>query len=248
MLKEERLDYILKKLQADQKVLQTELSTDLHVSEDTVRRDLEVLAQNGLLIKVRGGAIPHSPNPYAFKDRIQYHEEDKKHIADKALTLLHDGQTIILDGGTSTLMLAKLFPQHLKLTVVTNSVPIVSQLIEHPGVEVIFTGGRIFKNSRVASGIDTIRMLEKIRAELCFLGICSLHPVTGVTGLDFEEAEVKRAMVRAANKTVALATSDKMGTAEPYKVCEMTDIDTIITDNPDQPFLQPYVQLGIQVI
>ncbi len=248
MLREERLDYILKKLKTDQKVLQAELSSDLQVSEDTVRRDLESLAQDGLLIKVRGGAIPHSPNPYSFTERILLHEQDKQLMAQKALSLLKDGQTIVLDGGTSTLVLAKLFPANLALTVVTNSVPIVAQLIEHPGVEVIFTGGRIFKDSRVASGLDTIRMIRRIRADLCFLGVCSLHPVVGVTGLDLEETEVKTAMVESANRVVAIGTSDKMGTAEPFKVCEMTDIDTIITDKPGDAALQPYIDLGIQVI
>lgn len=248
MLREERLDYILKKLKADHKVLQAELSTDLQVSEDTVRRDLESLAQDGLLIKVRGGAIPHSPNPYSFKERILLHEHDKQLMAQKALSLLKNGQTIILDGGTSTLMLVKLFPPGLQLTVITNSVPIVAQLMEHPGVEVIFTGGRIFKDSQVASGLDTIRMIRRVRADLCFLGICSLHPIVGVTGLDLEEAEVKSAMVESANRVVALGTSDKMGTAEPFKVCEITGIDTIITDRPEDEALQPYIDLGIQVI
>ncbi|MFY0253203.1 DeoR/GlpR family DNA-binding transcription regulator [Chitinophaga sp. 30R24] len=248
MLKEERLDYILKKLQTDHKVLQADLSSDLQVSEDTVRRDLESLAQNGQLIKVRGGAIPHSPNPYSFKERIQYHEDDKKRIARKALDYIHNGQTIILDGGTSTLTLARLFPPNLHITVITNSVPIVATLVEHPVIEVIFTGGLIGKDSQTAGGMDTIRMLEKLRADICFLGICSLHPDAGVTGLDLGEADVKSVMVQAANKTIALATSDKMGTAEPFKVCDITGLDTIITDNPDLPLLTPYINLGIQVI
>ncbi|NSL89629.1 DeoR/GlpR family DNA-binding transcription regulator [Chitinophaga solisilvae] len=248
MLKEERLDYILKKLQTDHKVLQTELSTDLQVSEDTVRRDLEVLAQSGQLIKVRGGAIPHSPNPYSFKERIVFHEHDKKQIAAKALSFLHDGQTIIMDGGTSTLSLVKLFPPHLHITVITNSVPILAQLVEHPAIELVFTGGRIGKDSRTAGGMDTIRMLEKLHADICFLGICSLHPYAGVTGLDLGEADVKTAMVAASNKTIALATSDKMDTAEPYRVCDITAIDTIITDKPELDTFKPYINLGIQVI
>ena len=248
MLREERLDYILRKLQTDHKVLQTELSNDLQVSEDTVRRDLESLAQNGQLIKVRGGAIPHSPNPYSFKDRIVYHQDDKVVMAEKALSFLHNGQTIILDGGTSTLNLAKIFPPNLHIKVITNSVPIVSQLIEHPAIDVIFTGGLIGKDSQTAGGMDTIRMLEKLRADICFLGICSLHPNAGVTGLDLGEADVKSVMEASAYKTIALATSDKMGTAEPFKVCNITDLDTIITDNPDSSSVKPYVNLGIQVI
>ncbi len=248
MLKEERLEYILKKLQTDQKVLQTELSTDLQVSEDTVRRDLESLAQSGLLIKVRGGAIPHSPNPYSFKERIHLHQDDKVNMARKALSLVEDGQTIILDGGTSTLSLVKLFPPQLKLTVITNSVPIVMQLVEHPGVDVIFTGGRIHKASQVAGGLDTIQMFRKIRADIGFLGVCSLHPILGVTGMDLEEAEVKSTIVDSSSRIVTLATGDKMGTAEPYKVCGITDIDVIVTDDPQRPSLEVYRELGLQVL
>ncbi|MBO9153763.1 DeoR/GlpR family DNA-binding transcription regulator [Chitinophaga sp. GCM10012297] len=248
MLKEERLDYILKKLKTDQKVLHAELSTDLQVSEDTVRRDLESLAQSGLLIKVRGGAIPHSPNPLNFKERIHLHHDDKMNMARKALSLLQDGQTIILDGGTSTLSLVKLFPPQLKLTVVTNSVPVVMQLIEHPGVEVIFTGGRIYKESQVSGGLDTIQMFRRVRADIGFIGVCSLHPVLGVTGMDLEEAEVKSTIVEASSRIVALATGDKMGTAEPYKVCGITDIDVIVTDDPEHASLAPYRELGLQVL
>ncbi|RPD38253.1 DeoR/GlpR family DNA-binding transcription regulator [Chitinophaga barathri] len=248
MLKEERLDYILKKLKTDQKVLQTELSTDLQVSEDTVRRDLESLAQSGLLIKVRGGAIPHSPNPYSFKERINLHPDDKVNMARKALSLLQDGQTIILDGGTSTLSLVKLFPPTLKLTVITNSVPIVMHLIEHPGVEVIFTGGRIIKDSQVSGGLETIQMFRKIRADIGFLGVCSLHPILGVTGMDLEESAIKTTIVESSARIVALATGDKMGTAEPYRVCGITDIDIIVTDDPAQESLEPYRELGLQVL
>jgi DeoR/GlpR family transcriptional regulator of sugar metabolism len=248
MLKEERLDYILKKLRTDHKVLQTELSNDLQVSEDTVRRDLEVLAQNGLLIKVRGGAIPHSPNPYTFKERISLHEDDKKTIAIKALSFLQDGQTILMDGGTSTYTLVKMLPPHLRINIITNSIPIAMQMMDHPSTEVILTGGKVFKNSQVTSGMETIRMLEKVRADICFLGICSLHPTAGVTGIDLEEAEVKSSMIRAANRVIALGTSDKMGTAEPFKVCEITELDTIITDKVDAALAQPYQDMGIKVI
>lgn len=248
MLKEERLDYILKKLKADQKVLQTELSTDLQVSEDTVRRDLESLAQSGLLIKVRGGAIPHSPNPYSFKERSLLHTDDKMHMAQKALEMLHDGQTVILDGGTSTLSLVKILPPSLRITVITNSVPIAALLIEHPKTEVIFTGGRINKEAQTAGGQETMRMLRRVRADLCFLGVCSLHPILGVTGMDLEESEVKTTMVECSSRVAALATGDKMGTAEPYRVCDITDLDTIITDNASLDFLEAYRELGIRVV
>lgn len=248
MLKEERLDYILRKLRTDQKVLQTELSNDLQVSEDTVRRDLEALAQNGLLIKVRGGAIPHSPNPPAFRDRIDFHDHEKRTIARKALSLLQNGQTIILDGGTSTLTFAQTFPTNLQLRVITNSIPIAMELMEHAGIDVVFTGGKVNKESQTTIGLETMKMYQKIRADLCFLGVCSLHTAVGVTGIDLDETELKATMVAASSRVIALATIDKMGTAEHFKVCEITDIDTIVTDQPDDDLFMPYRQLGLQVL
>ncbi len=98
-------------------------------------------------------------------------------MARKALSLLHDGQTPSYWTAAHPLLSpVKLFPPQLRLTVITNSVPIVMQLIEHPGAEVIFTGGRIFKESQVTGGLDTIQMLRRVRADICFLGVCSLHP------------------------------------------------------------------------
>ena len=116
---------------------------------------------------------------------------------------------------------------------ITNSVPIVVQLMEHPGVEVIFAGGRIVKDSQTVVGMETIRMFQKVRADIGFLGVCSLHTAVGVTGPDMEETEVKSTIVDASSRVVALATSDKMGTAEHFKICGITDIDTIVTDQPE---------------
>ncbi|WP_255697680.1 DeoR/GlpR family DNA-binding transcription regulator [Fulvivirga ligni] len=123
MLKEERFQYILDELSKNNKVLLDKLSDELNVSIDTIRRDIKELDTQGLLKAVRGGAVPHSPNPLNFMDRLDYDSEAKQIIANKALSLFHDGQTVIFDGGTSTLAIANLLPKELKLTVVTNSFP-----------------------------------------------------------------------------------------------------------------------------
>ena len=107
MLKEERLDFIINQLKSNPSVKLGQLSEALKVSEDTVRRDIESLAKNGLLTKVRGGAIPHSPNAHSFKERIHNSEQEKGIIA-KALELVQPGSTILLDGGTTTYALAGL--------------------------------------------------------------------------------------------------------------------------------------------
>src|SRR4051812_41000055 len=103
MLKEERLQWILVRLEQDKKVLLSTLSGELSVSEDTIRRDIRELSEQGLLKMVRGGAVPHAPGPKHFTDRIHVASRDKEEMARKAVSLLHDGQVVIFDGGTSTL-------------------------------------------------------------------------------------------------------------------------------------------------
>jgi DeoR/GlpR family transcriptional regulator of sugar metabolism len=98
-------------------------------------------------------------------------------------------------------------------------------------------------------GIETMRLLEKVRVDLCFTGVCSLHPKLGVTAPNLDEAEVKRTMLQSANKVVAITTHDKLGTAESFKVCDITEVDTIITEmnHRDERFKE-YRDLGIQII
>ncbi len=251
MLKEERLDFILQKLKANQVVKLSDLSSSLQVSEDTIRRDIETLDRNGLCQKVRGGAVPHSPNKqaYAFKDRVNASEHQKAIIAQKAVALIQPGSTILLDGGTTTFKLASLLPENLQLTVITNSIPVVTALMDHPNIDIILAGGRVFKSSQVTTGLETIRLLEKTRVDIFFTGVCSLHPDLGVTLPNFDEAEVKRTMLQSANKVVAITTHDKLGTAESFKVCDLKEVDIIITEisNRNECF-KPYKDLGIQVI
>ena len=124
MLKEERLQKILSRLQADQRVLLPTLSAELKVSEDTVRRDIRELSDQGLLKMVRGGAVPHSPSPLSFQERMQYAAGDKLLMAGKALPFIKENQVVIFDSGTSTLAVASMLPKDMHLTVVTNSFPI----------------------------------------------------------------------------------------------------------------------------
>src|SRR5688572_8308838 len=158
MIKEKRYAYILAKLQDNQQVGFAELSSDLKVSEDTIRRDIEALANNGLLMKIRGGAIPRSHNPLTFKERISYLKDDKEVIALKAQPLIKSGQTIFLDGGTSVFTLVSLLPTDIKLTVITNNTAIIPALSAYPGVKLILLGGTYFKESETVVGLQAIRM------------------------------------------------------------------------------------------
>ncbi|NIJ51618.1 DeoR/GlpR family DNA-binding transcription regulator [Dyadobacter arcticus] len=249
MLKEERFQIILERLVQEQKVYLGGLSNLLKVSEDTIRRDIRELADHGLLKSVRGGAVPHSPGPHHFRDRVSHDQERKQMIAKKAMDFLRDGQVVVFDGGTSAMLIAQLLPKNLRLTVVTNSFPIASLLEEHEYVEVLFAGGRLLKNSFVTIGSDTIQFLKKFRPDICLLGICSIHADLGVTGPDYEESEVKRTMIETSKEVIALATIEKLGTAEAHYVCPTERLSVIITDQSAvQEQFKVYTDMGIRMV
>ena len=247
MLKEERLDFILNQLKSNPSVKLAHLSDALKVSEYTVRRDIETLDKNGLLTKVRGGAIPHSPIPHNFKERIHAFEQEKLIIAKKALPLIQPGSTILLDGGTTTFALAGILD--IPMTVITNNIPIAALLAGRTNLELIITGGRILQESQVAAGEYAIRLLEQSHVDICFLGVCSLHHEIGVSSLDYFECEMKRAMINCADRIVALSGHDKIGTAESYKICPINSLDTIITEiDPMNEIFDPYKERNIQIL
>lgn len=249
MLKEERFQLILAQLDQEQKVHLASLSDLLKVSEDTVRRDIRELADQGLLKSVRGGAIPHSPGPHHFRDRVEYGSDQKKIIAAKTLPFLKDGQVVIFDGGTSAMLIAQSLPKDIKLTVVTNSFPIANILEEHEKVEVLFAGGRLMKNSFVTVGMETIQFFKKFRPDVCLLGICSIHTEMGVTGPDYEESEVKRSMIEVSQQVIALSSVEKLGTAEAYYVCPADQLTTIVTDQPNESdAFNIYREIGINMV
>jgi DeoR/GlpR family transcriptional regulator of sugar metabolism len=249
MLTAERRQHILATLRRDGKVLASELSVALGVSEDTIRRDLRELAEADLLQRVHGGALPRSPAAASFAARQGQAPSAKQVIARAAAQLVRDGQVIILDGGTTTLQVAQRLPVDLRATVVTNSPPIAIVLAEHPQVEVVIVGGRLYKHSLVAIGAGAVETLRAIRADICMLGVCSLHPQDGISVPDLEEAHVKRAMIAGAAEVVALASAEKLGTAAPYIVGPIGDLTHIVTEReiPDE-VLAAYRAQGITLI
>ncbi len=231
MLKHERKKFILNKLSNGQKILIQDLCDDLQVSDDTIRRDLKELSEIGLLEKVHGGALPKSPIPFEYTQREDYAIKDKKIIAAKAAGLITAGQVILLDGGTTNLELVRALPHDLEITVFTNNFPLATELMCHPGIDAYFLGGRIDRKSRVTMGIDVIEGLAGVRADMFMLGVCSIDYSAGITMRTREEGSVKKAFMKSAHQTVALSTSDKIGTAETYVLCDIEEVDILITDN-----------------
>ena len=247
MLTAERRQAILAQVERDGRVVASELVTSLGVSEDTVRRDLRDLSEQGLLHRVHGGALASAPPTSSFRHRLEVSPEEKAALAEAALPLLVSARVIVLDGGTTTLELARRLPLLYDGTVVTNSPPVASALANHPKAEVMLVGGRLLKDAQVAVGAAAVEAFHTVRADICVLGICSLHPDIGVTTLDDEEASVKRAMVASAGEVIALATAEKLRTASPWVVAQLADIDHLVTDGSGE-LTRPYTSAGIDVV
>jgi DeoR/GlpR family transcriptional regulator of sugar metabolism len=249
MLREERLQIILKMLETDQRVSSVQLAEILNVSDDTIRRDLNELDENGLLKKVHGGAVPKSPTPYKLTERINISHEEKLVLGQKAQAFFKDGQVIILDNGSTNMEVARLMSPDLKATVFTTSIPIAQILCEHPNIELFLLGGKVFKDAQNTYGTEVVELLSKIRADVFFLGVCGMHHQIGVTMPDWGESVVKRKMAEVSQKVIALVTADKLNTAENYLVCSYSQIDVMLVDNTiTETQLIDYQGKGVEIM
>ncbi len=229
MLKEERQAYIIKQINLHNKVLSSDLSETLVVSEDTIRRDLNDLADAGKILKVHGGALSKSFH-YPFHDTDTYAKESKKEIARKALSLIKDGMLVLVSGGTTMIELARMIPDSLTCTFFTVSPLVAIELVEYPNIDVILLGGNLSKNAQISVGSAVISQLADIKFDLCLLSANSFSLKDGVTDSDWEVVQVKKAMVKAANKTAVIGIAEKMDTTQKLKVCDLNALDYLITD------------------
>ena len=221
----------------------------LNVSEDTVRRDLKELADKGIVRKVHGGAVANSLIPPEYREQNIGHIGQKRIIAEKALSLVRDGQLIIIDGGTTNLELVRQFPEGLKATVFTNSIPIANELCTHSEIDLFFFGGKVLKSVRVTIGMDVLHFLSDLNADICFIGARSLHASLGITTTRREEAQIKRKLAEVSNQVAALVTSDKVGTIQPFRVVELEEVHTIVTElPPGAAEMRPFRDKGIEVL
>ncbi len=249
MLTTERKQQLLTRLRRDGKLIARELSMELGVSEDTIRRDLRELAQDGLLLRVHGGALPASPAVGDFAAREEIRHEGKIAIGRAAAAMIQEGQVVILDGGTTSREIARHLPKQLRATVVTHSPTIALELLHHPVLDVILLGGRLFKHSVVAVGAACLEVIQEIRADLFFMGVTGVHPQTGLTTGDFEEAGVKRALSLVAAETYVLASAEKLNAASPYRVVKLSQITGIITESGvSDDLVQVYTEQGIIIV
>jgi DeoR/GlpR family transcriptional regulator of sugar metabolism len=242
MLKEERQSFIIKQLNLHNKVLSSDLSVQLNVSEDTVRRDLNELAESGKILKVYGGALSKSFQ-YPFEQHEVYAKDSKKEIAKKAISLIQNGMVLLGGGGTTMIEVARMIPENIKGTFFTVSPLVALELAERSSMDVILIGGQLSKNSHINFGSPVIAQLSEIKVDLCFLGTNGLSLEEGVTDSDWEVVQVKKAMIKSAQKTAIVSIAEKLNSIQKMKVCNLNAISYLITDlDPKDKALAEYAK------
>lgn len=229
MLKEERQAYIIHQINLHNKVLSSDLSIQLNVSEDTIRRDLNELAENGQVIKVYGGALSKSFQ-FPFQDGNVYAKEGKKEIATKAISLINSGMTVLIGGGTTMIELARLIPNDIQCTFFTISPLVALELAEKDNVEVILLGGKLSRNTNIVTGSQVINELADIRVDLCLLGTNSLSIEEGITDSDWEVVQIKRAMIKCSKNLGILSIAEKLNSNQKMRVVPLKEVSYLITD------------------
>jgi DeoR/GlpR family transcriptional regulator of sugar metabolism len=249
MLTQQRKSHILEVLRRDGQVVAKKLSAALSLSEDTIRRDLRELAQEGLLQRVHGGALPSSPALADFSRRQRVVPDEKVAIGRAAAALVQPGQVVFIDGGTTAVQMARHLDPQLRATVVTHSPSVAVELVPHAGVEVVMIGGRLFKHSIVSVGAGAVEEIKRIRADIYFMGVTGIHPKAGLSTGDLEEANIKRALMAASAETVVLASSEKLGGASAYVIAQISDVSTlVVADKVPNATLKPYKKGGIAIV
>jgi DeoR/GlpR family transcriptional regulator of sugar metabolism len=249
MLKRERQAYILHQVNLHNKVLSADLSQHINVSDDTIRRDLQELAEAGKLIKVHGGALSPSFHNGIHIPREVYSYTQKKIIAQKAASLVKDGMFVLTGGGTTIIELARALPNSLHATFLSGSIPAIYEYMNHPNIDVIVIGDKISKNSKITVGLEAISRIRQLKADLCFMGINALNLENGVSDNDWDVVQIKKAMVESSQRLVCLSIAEKINSQQPIQVCDCSKIHTLITElSPDDALLKPYVDAGIKVL
>jgi DeoR/GlpR family transcriptional regulator of sugar metabolism len=211
------------------------LAAELRVSQSTVRRDVDALEEQGLVKRTHGGVIwvgdrvnGNSPRPYAFDQRMGYQQDAKRHIARAARALVQPGQTVLIDGGTTTFYLAQeLLGQSLQL--VTNSLPIANLFLNDEHVELVLVGGLLYPRYGVLLGPTAESVLATIHTKTLFLSVAGVHDGS-LYNQNLLLVQAERRMMEQAQQTVLLVDSSKFGQQALARLGTLDEIDTVVTD------------------
>lgn len=234
MMPEERRYKLIELLYENKSATVMNLCKALNASEATVRRDLSVLEEEGKLERVHGGAIIKSNMPLdmeqSFDEKTWSNNADKRLIAEKAFSHLRDHDSIFLDGGTTTLELAKLIGRsHIKLNVFTNAPTVSAYIAKNDFAELFLVGGQVRNNTLAVVGQMAIETIRLFRLDKVFIGVNGISIEYGLTTQNFEEAQIKKAVLERGRERFILSDASKFNKVALCQILPVTAVDEIIT-------------------
>lgn len=232
MLPEERRIKIVNELEKEGKVEVENLAKKLNVSPMTIRRDLEYLEKNGVVLRTHGGAVYNSILNYEvpYKNKEVINKNEKERIGRKSAEFIKEGQSIILDAGTTCLEVAKNIKFMKNITVITNDIKIIFELYNNPNINLFCMGGLVQKNVGAIIGNYTEEFLKSINADYAFIGVSSIDEEYFMSTPTIEKAFLKKEMVRRSNKSVVLADHSKFNKRSLARICNISEVDILISD------------------
>lgn len=252
MLAQERYDKILEILEKENAVKVPALTQLFNVSIETVRRDLEFLEKEGLLKRVYGGAVLErvSNEEASFSKRKVEKLEEKREIAAIAARYVTEGQSIIIDSGTTPLEFSKEIKKRVKrLTVLTNSLLVALELSSMEKYTIILLGGILRNDELNLGGHMTEKLIQEFHIDTAFLSMGGISIDGGLTDYDIAQVQVRRKMIESAEQVIVLADNSKFNVKTLLKVCDFDDVNMIITDSNIKPrILEKYGSSNVQII
>ncbi len=232
MLAIERRNVILSKLAQDGKVIVADLSRDFGVTEETIRRDLEKLDKDGLAKKTYGGAVAaqtmNTDLPFSVRKRANV--DRKQRIAQKIGDMIHDGDYIMLDASSTAIFVTKYIKSRKNITLITNSVEILLELADKEGWNVLSTGGALKEGALAMVGTTAEKMIRGFHVDLAVCSSKGIDMSMGITDSNEKDSQIKQAIFSAANRKVLAIDGTKFDKISFVKVCDVNEIDTVVTD------------------
>jgi DeoR family transcriptional regulator of aga operon len=228
--KAERLSSILDRVRTSGSVDVAELTTALNVSGATVRRDLQELAGNRMLVRTRGGAMSNDVgDELPSRIKASRYQPEKKRIGEAAAALVPDGAVVGLTGGSTALEVARALARRRGVTIVTNAIDLAEELAGNSGLRVVVIGG-ILRASRELVGPAAELMLSNYHLDIAFVGVDGLTPDEGCTTYDEMEAQTDRAFLRRAGRSIVVADSSKLGKVTFARISALSEVSDVVTD------------------
>ncbi|MCK5128396.1 MAG: DeoR/GlpR transcriptional regulator [Clostridiales bacterium] len=228
---QERRDYIVKKLKSEGKIRVSELSALFEVSSETIRKDLKYLEKMGIAKKGYGGAVISNERlEPSFNEKTIKSRNEKEKIARATADFIEDGTILLMDAGSTVFTLASMLGLKKELSVFTNA-PKTAQILDDYKIKTYLLGGELRSNSNALVGGWAIRALSDIKADIAIIGTSGFEGREGPCVENFAEDEIKKAMIKSANKVIVIGDSNKAHYSSMIKFCNWEDVDVFITDD-----------------